>query len=74
LFWDQYDNAQRVAEIGHGVRLGTYAFADDELRSSIDGLLADSALRNRTAAVGRRIRAETGSHVAADLIERVGRA
>ena len=26
LFWDQYDNAQRVHELGYGVRLPTYAF------------------------------------------------
>ena len=32
LFWDQYDNAQRVDELGLGVRLDTYAFEDDELR------------------------------------------
>jgi MGT family glycosyltransferase len=73
LFWDQYDNAQRVAEIGYGVRLDTYRFADDELRESIDGLLADSALRDRAAAAGRRIRAGMGTHAAADLIERVAR-
>src|SRR4051812_38780936 len=24
LFWDQYDNAQRVAETGFGIRLDTY--------------------------------------------------
>ena len=28
LFWDQYDNAQRVDETGFGVRLPTYAFED----------------------------------------------
>ena len=27
LFWDQYDNAQRVDETGFGVRLPTYAFS-----------------------------------------------
>ena len=26
LFWDQYDNAQRVDETGFGVRLPTYPF------------------------------------------------
>jgi UDP:flavonoid glycosyltransferase YjiC (YdhE family) len=30
LFWDQYDNAT-VHELGYGVRLDTYGFADDEL-------------------------------------------
>jgi UDP:flavonoid glycosyltransferase YjiC (YdhE family) len=26
LFWDQYDNAQRVHELGLGSRLDTYRF------------------------------------------------
>ncbi|HET8525362.1 MAG TPA: nucleotide disphospho-sugar-binding domain-containing protein, partial [Actinomycetota bacterium] len=57
LFWDQYDNAQRVHELGFGVRLSTYAFEDDELRSAVDRLAADEGLRARMGAVGEAIRA-----------------
>ena len=42
LFWDQYDNAQRVDELDLGVRLDTYAFTDDQLIAAVDGLLADT--------------------------------
>src|SRR5436305_5222651 len=35
LFWDQYDNAQRVSETGFGVRLDTYRFQDRELTDAI---------------------------------------
>lgn len=73
LFWDQYDNAQRVSETGAGVRLDTYGFEDDELRSAVDGLLSDQGLRDRMASAGTRIRATQGTRVAADLIERLGR-
>ena len=38
LFWDQYDNAQRMHELGFGVRLATYDFADEELIAAVDGL------------------------------------
>src|SRR6185369_16723853 len=55
LFWDQYDNAQRVDETGFGVRLPTYAFADDDLRDAIDRLLADADLRGRMARGGAEI-------------------
>jgi MGT family glycosyltransferase len=74
LFWDQYDNAQRVHEVGAGVRLDTYAFADEELTGAIDGLLADTALRRRMEMDGRRIRSISGTTVAADRIEAVARA
>ena len=44
LFWDQYDNAQRIHETGFGVRLDTYRFSDDELTGAVDRLLANSEL------------------------------
>jgi MGT family glycosyltransferase len=73
LFWDQYDNAQRVDETGHGIRLATYAFADHELRDAVDRLLADDALRTRMQAQGAAIRAADGTTRAADLIAAVAR-
>lgn len=73
LFWDQYDNAQRVHELGYGVRLETYAFEDRELRGAVDRLLADVALRERMANEGARIRGRDGKTRAADLIEALGR-
>jgi MGT family glycosyltransferase len=73
LFWDQYDNAQRVHELGFGERLPTYAFEDDQLRSAVDRLVVDADLRTRMDSVGRSIRAEDGLGRAADLIESLGR-
>jgi len=72
LFWDQYDNAQRVDECGYGVRLSTYLFTDDELLGAVKRLLTDTALRERAAAAGTAIRARDGLRVGADVIERVG--
>ena len=40
LFCDQFDNAQRVEEIGFGVRLPTYEFEPEELHQAMDTLLA----------------------------------
>ena len=72
LFWDQYDNAQRVDELGFGVRLATYAFAGGELTGAVDRLLADTLLRERMAALGTAIRARDGLRTGADIIEQVG--
>ena len=72
LFWDQHDNAQRVHELGYGVRLPTYAFADGDLTGAVDRLLGDTVLRERMAAIGADIRARGGLRKGADIIERVG--
>jgi MGT family glycosyltransferase len=74
LFWDQYDNAQRVDELGFGRRLATYAHEPGELRSALDGLLRDEPLRRRLADVSDALRARPGTVRAADLIEDVARA
>ena len=73
LFWDQYDNAQRVDELGYGVRLDTYAFEDEELQQAVDRLVRDDGLRERMAKEGEEIRRRDGKTVAADLIEALGR-
>jgi len=69
LFWDQYDNAQRVDETGYGIRLDTYRFTDEEMHGAIERLLADTALRQRTADLGATIRSRSGTRLAADLLE-----
>ncbi|HUG65224.1 MAG TPA: nucleotide disphospho-sugar-binding domain-containing protein [Gaiellaceae bacterium] len=72
LFWDQYDNAQRVAETGYGIRLDTYEFEDDELLGAVDRLLADEGLRTRLAGIAARVQVSPGTVKAAELIERIG--
>jgi MGT family glycosyltransferase len=69
VFWDQYDNAQRMQETGFGIRLETYGHAPEELPAAVGRLLADTALRGRLDAVSRRLRAAPGTERAADLIE-----
>jgi MGT family glycosyltransferase len=71
LFWDQYDNAQRLQEAGLGVRLPTYTFEDHELVGAIARLRDDRGLGDRLAAMSARVRAAAGTRQAADLIERV---
>ena len=71
LFWDQYDNAQRVHEQGFGIRLDPYRFTPEELQGAVHALLGDAALRERIAAVGADIRSRAGVAAAADVIERV---
>ena len=52
LFWDQYDNAQRVQETGYGLRLDTYGHDPEELTGAVDRVLRRhrGAMRARLAA------------------------
>ena len=69
LFWDQYDNAQRIDETGFGKRLDTYAHEPAALVNAIDRLLGDRPLHERLELISRRLRAASGTQRAADLIE-----
>jgi len=69
LFWDQYDNAQRVDELGLGARLDTYGCTGEELRAAIERLLGDHALHARLAAAAGQIQARDGLAAAAGVIE-----
>ena len=71
LFWDQYDNAQRVHETGFGSRLRTYEFEDHELHDAIDRMLADTATQARLNTISTRLQASPGTARAADLIEQL---
>jgi MGT family glycosyltransferase len=72
LFWDQYDNAQRIDETGFGRRLDTYAHEPAELTGAIDELLADEALAGRLQTLSSHLQAAPGTERAADLIAAVG--
>jgi UDP:flavonoid glycosyltransferase YjiC (YdhE family) len=71
LFWDQYDNAQRMHETGFGIRLDTYRHAPEELTHAIERLLADAPLHDRPAALSARLATTPGTVTAAGLIERL---
>jgi len=71
LFWDQYDNAQRMDELGFGVRLSTYAFTDQDMLDALEKLLGDDELRARMTKIGALIRERDGLRAGADIIEAV---
>ena len=73
LFWDQYDNAQRVDETGFGVRLSTYSFTDEQMHSALETLLNDAELNARMQANAKVIQSRDGLAVAANVIVDVAR-
>ena len=73
LFWDQYDNAQRMDELGFGKRLATYTFTEDDMNYALESLLGDADLTERMAATATAITSRQGTTVGADVIEAVAR-
>jgi MGT family glycosyltransferase len=71
LFWDQYDNAQRMDELGLGVRLPTFEFEDAQLGEAVDRLVADDDLTARLREISSQLQADPGTERAAAWIEGV---
>jgi UDP:flavonoid glycosyltransferase YjiC (YdhE family) len=71
LFWDQYDNAQRLDDAHYGARLPTYAFEPEQMELALDRVLHDAVLRQHMQVISQRLQANPGTERAADLIERV---
>ncbi len=68
---DQPDNAGRAERLGIAQRLDRGRYRRATIERVLAGVLADGALRERAAHVGRMVRQEDGARVAADAIERV---
>ena len=47
VFWDQYDDAQRIHETAFGIRLDTFGHEPAELRAAAERLLGDVSLNER---------------------------
>jgi MGT family glycosyltransferase len=71
LFWDQYDNAQRMDELGLGVRLPTFEFEDAQLVEAVDRLVADEDRAARMKAMSKELQLNPGTERAAECIEGV---
>jgi MGT family glycosyltransferase len=71
LFWDQHDNAQRMDELGLGVRLPTFEFEDAQLGEALERLMGDEALTSRLGELASRLQANPGTEKAAECVESV---
>src|SRR3974377_775324 len=70
LFWDQYDNAQRVHELGLGIGLDTYRFTDAQMHDALSRLLNDSELHKRLAEAAATIQRGAGGRQGANRTQK----
>ncbi|WP_041841340.1 macrolide family glycosyltransferase [Actinoplanes friuliensis] len=66
---DQFDNADRLVELGVARKVDTTTSTAAELRAALLALMADGAVLRRSASLRAELRAQAGAAHAADLIE-----
>lgn len=66
--WDGHDNATRVQETGHGMKMDRYAWTDDDLARGIETMLNDQDMQAILAQTSRHMRAQDGPTRAAELL------
>ncbi len=66
--WDGHDNAMRLQETGHGLRMDRYDWTEADLLQNIETLLTDTAMHDRLAAISAHMQARNGQEKAADLL------
>ena len=69
--WDSHDNATRVQETGHGLKMHRSDWTDEELAKALETLLSDAAMRERLAATSAHMRARDGRLKAAKLLDEI---
>jgi MGT family glycosyltransferase len=67
--WDGHDNATRVQETGHGLKMDRYGWTDNDLARAIETVLSDRAMHDTLEATSRHMQARNGAEKAAALLD-----
>ena len=66
--WDGHDNATRVQETGHGLKMHRSNWTDEELAKALATLVGDSKMQAKLAATSLHMRSQNGPEKAAKLL------
>ena len=69
--WDGHDNATRVHETGHGIRMHRNRWTLEDLGRNLQTVLTDSTMKRRLAATSRQMREQAGPARAAQLLDQL---
>ena len=72
--WDGHDNATRVQETGHGLKMHRSEWSDAELAQALETLITDKAMHEKLAATSAHMQAQDGRKKAARLLDELLRA
>ncbi len=69
--WDGHDNATRVHETGHGIKMHRNLWTIEELRSNLETILTSKTMKQRLASTSSQMQQSTGPAKAAKLLDRI---
>jgi len=69
--WDGHDNATRVQETGHGIKMHRSEWLPEELARNLQLIFADSAMKQKLAATSAHMQSQPGPGKAAQLLDRL---
>ena len=69
--WDGHDNATRVQETGHGLKMHRANWTDDEFAQAIATLLNDTAMHQRLSQTSAHMKRANGRQKAAQIIDQI---
>jgi UDP:flavonoid glycosyltransferase YjiC (YdhE family) len=67
--WDGHDNATRVDETGHGIKMHRNDWRPEELARNLEFILTDRAMQQRLAATAAHMHGQPGPDKAARLLD-----
>ena len=69
--WDGHDNATRVQETGHGLKMHRSDWTVEQFTQAIDTLLNDKDMRERLGKTSAHMKKANGRKKAAQIIDRL---
>jgi MGT family glycosyltransferase len=71
--WDGHDNATRVHETRHGLKMPRYDWSEADLAKNLETLLTDPGIKANLARASAHMRGRSGTEKAAALLDRLVR-
>ncbi|MBV9610003.1 MAG: glycosyltransferase [Acidobacteria bacterium] len=72
--WDGHDNATRVQETGHGIKMHRSNWRIDDIARNLNSIFTDRAMKERLLTTSAQMKAQPGPRKAALLLDRLLRA
>ena len=67
--WDGHDNATRVHETGHGIKMHRNQWTVEDLGHNLQTILSDASMKIRLTQSSSQMRREAGTSKAARLLD-----